>query len=115
MNLSPAWTGFLSRNGIEAIHWSEIGEPTAEDGVLMAWAREKGFVVFTHDLDFSALLATTRATGPSVLQVRAQDILPGAIGGDVLRVLREHAASFEAGAIVSIDEVASRVRVLPIG
>lgn len=115
MNLSPAWAGFLLRNGIEAIHWSTIGDPTAEDASLMAWAREKGLIVFTHDLDFSAILAATRASGPSVLQVRAQDVLPEAIGEDVVAVLREHGASLEAGAVISIDEVTSRVRVLPIG
>jgi predicted nuclease of predicted toxin-antitoxin system len=42
----------------------------------MAWARENGHVVLTHDLDFGTLLALTRANGPSVVQVRAQDVLP---------------------------------------
>ena len=80
----------------------------------MEWARRAGYIVFTHDLDFSALLAVTEATGPSVIQVRAQDVLPDAIGGDVVRVLRMRAAALEQGAIVSIDKVTSRVRVLPI-
>ena len=80
----------------------------------MEWARHGGYVVFTHDLDFSALLAVTEATGPSVIQVRTQDVLPDAIGSDVARVLRMRAASLEQGAIVSIDKVASRVRLLPL-
>ena len=67
-----------------------------------------------HDMDFSALLAVTGATGPSVLQVRAQDVLPGAIGRDVVRVLTMRADAFLSGAIVTIDKVKSRVRVLPI-
>lgn len=46
----------------------------------MNWAREREHVVFTHDLDFSAMLAATEAKGPSVLQVRSQDVLPRAIG-----------------------------------
>jgi len=93
MNLSPAWVRFLEENGFEAVHWSATGEPTATDAVIMAWARNRGFVVITHDLDFSALLAATEAVGPSVLHVRTQDV---------------------EGAIVSIDELASRVRVLPV-
>lgn len=71
-------------------------------------------VVFTHDMDFSALLAVTGATGPSVLQIRAQDVLPESIGHDVVRVLTMRADVFAAGAIVTIDKVMSRVRVLPI-
>jgi Protein of unknown function (DUF433) len=68
----------------------------------------------THDLDFSAILASTEAAGPSVLQVRTLDVLPDAIGPVVVRVLRDHSEALAQGAIVSIDELASRVRVLPI-
>jgi len=114
MNLSPTWVRFLEENGFEAVHWSTTGAPTATDAVIMAWARERGFVVVTHDLDFSALLASTEAVGPSVIQVRTQDVLPDAVGSDVVRVLRDHRAALDEGAIVSIDELASRVRVLPI-
>ena len=67
MNLSPTWVRFLGENGFEAVHWSTAGEPTATDAVIMAWARGRGFVVITHDLDFSAILASTEALGPSVL------------------------------------------------
>jgi predicted nuclease of predicted toxin-antitoxin system len=80
----------------------------------MAWARRGGYVVFTHDLDYSAILAATEAIGPSVIQIRAQDVLPDAIGSDVVRVLRTHATALEQGAIISLDKVRSRVRVLPI-
>ncbi|MGO9833462.1 MAG: DUF5615 family PIN-like protein, partial [Polyangiaceae bacterium] len=62
--------------------------------------REHGYVVFTHDLDFGTLLALTRARGPSVVQVRTQNVLPVAIGNLVVRVLTEHGASLEAGALV---------------
>jgi len=114
MNLSPTWVRFLEENGFEAVHWSTIGEPTATDAVIMAWARDHGFVVITHDLDFSALLASTELVGPSVMLVRTQDVLPDSIGSDVLRVLRDHRAALDEGAIVSIDELTSRIRVLPV-
>jgi predicted nuclease of predicted toxin-antitoxin system len=114
MNLSPTWVRFLEENGFEAVHWSTIGEPTATDAVIMAWARDHGFVAITHDLDFSALLASTEFVGPSVMLVRTQDVLPENIGSDVLRVLRDHRVALDEGAIVSIDELTSRVRVLPV-
>lgn len=114
MNLTPGWVGFLRDNGFEAVHWSTVGDPRASDAAIMAWARDNGWLVFTHDLDFSALLAATQATGPSVIQLRTQEIMPEAIGHDVLRVLQQHRAALEDGAIVSVDVVAARVRVLPI-
>jgi predicted nuclease of predicted toxin-antitoxin system len=115
MNLSPQWVGFLRQEGFEAVHWSSLGDVTAPDAVVMERARQEGFVVFTHDLDFSALLAATQARGPSVLQLRGQDVLPDAVGKDVVRVLRMRATEFEQGAIVTIDKLTARVRILPIG
>ena len=50
MNLPPAW-------GHMAMHWSAIGDGKASDSEVMAWARTNGYLVFTHDLDFGALLA----------------------------------------------------------
>jgi predicted nuclease of predicted toxin-antitoxin system len=114
MNLPPRWVGFLATNGIEAVHWSEVGDPRAADSTIMKWALDGGYIVFTHDLDFSALLATAGVDGPSVLQIRTQNVMPESIGADVVRVLAAHAEAFEAGAIVTLDEAGSRVRVLPV-
>jgi predicted nuclease of predicted toxin-antitoxin system len=75
MNLSPHWVSFLVRAGFESFHWSTIGDARASDAELMAWARAHGHVVFTHDMDFGALLAATRARGPSVLQARVKNTL----------------------------------------
>lgn len=114
MNLSPDWVGFLEAEGFEVRHWSTIGDARATDAQIMAWARENGFVVFTHDLDFGALLAAAGSAGPSVVQVRAQDVLPAAIGSDVVRVLRMRRDDLDQGAIVTVDRARSRVRILPI-
>lgn len=80
----------------------------------MQWARDNDYVVFTHDLDFAALLAMSRETGPSVLQVRGHDVLPEAIGLHVVAVLQRHTVDFESGAVITIDESTARVRILPI-
>ena len=114
MNLSPVWVPFLSAAGVAAEHWSTVGDPRAEDREVMDWARSNGCVVFTNDLDFSALLALTRGTGPSVLQIRTQDLLPAAVGGTVVRLLAEHRDVLRDGAILTVDDRGSRVRILPL-
>jgi len=114
MNLSPAWVGALQARGFEAVHWSDIGAHNAPDLEIMLWARKHGHVVFTHDLDFGALLAATRSTGPSVIQLRAQDVLPSAIENIVVDVLQRHSEVLEVGALVSIDESNARIRILPL-
>ena len=75
MNLSPAWVAILQTAGHEAQHWSEIGDARASDPEIMNWARANHVSVLTHDLDFTTILALTRAAGPSVVQVRTQDVL----------------------------------------
>lgn len=114
MNLSAEWVAELAQHGWSADHWSNIGDPRADDTVIMAWALVNGHVVFTHDLDFGTMLALTDATGPSVLQVRSQSVLPEDIGPMVIAALRQHDAALEAGALVVVDEKRSRVRVLPL-
>jgi predicted nuclease of predicted toxin-antitoxin system len=39
MNLSPDWVELFVREGWEATHWSNAGDPRAQDGVIMEWAR----------------------------------------------------------------------------
>jgi predicted nuclease of predicted toxin-antitoxin system len=114
MNLPPKWVEFLAAQGIEAAHWSQVGDPGATDATIMKWARDAGWMVLTSDLDFSAILATTSAGGPSVVQVRARDVFPEGVGPQVLSVLREQEEALQSGAIVTIDEIAARVRILPV-
>jgi len=113
-NLSPDWREFLEEHGWSAVHWSDIGDPKAADQVILEWARRESHVVFTHDLDFGRLLALTHERGPSVLQVRAADIVPAGIGSLVLKVLRQHQDALEQGALVVFDSDKSRARILPI-
>lgn len=114
VNLSPTWVGFLAANSIEARHWCDVGPPGAEDHEVMQWALAGGWIVLTHDLDFGALLALAGERGPSVIQVRTQDVLPLSLGPRVIAVLREHEREIALGAIVVLDDAAARLRLLPI-
>jgi len=80
----------------------------------MAFAADNGYVVFTHDLDFGMLLAAQKANGPSVIQVRSQDVLPSAIGEAVLRAIRAAQPHLEKGALVTVDAIRQRMRLLPL-
>jgi len=114
MNLSPEWVTVLTNHGITAVHWSTVGDPRAADSLIMDWARENGYVVFTHDLDFGAALALTQAEGPSVIQVRTQDVTPEHLEPQVISVLENNSSQLEAGCLIVLDEARSRVRILPL-
>ena len=114
MNLSPRWVGALAHAGIEAAHWSTLGAANAPDAEIMTHARKHGYVVLTHDLDFSAILAATHGEKPSVVQIRAGNVNPDAIGPQVIIALRQMAAELESGALLTVDPNRTRLRVLPL-
>lgn len=114
MNLTPNWVEVFQFSGIEALHWSSVGDPAAKDSTIMKWAVDRGYIVFTNDLDFGTLLATTEANAPSVIQVRTQDVLPVTIKDLVINSLHQFKIELEEGALITIDEARSKARVLPI-
>lgn len=115
MNLSPRWVRLLTGEGIQAIHWSTIGAANASDLEIMAYAKAKGFIVLTHDLDFSAILAATQGEKPSVVQIRADDLSPSAIGWKIVTALRQMETELEEGALITVDPNRTRLRLLPLG
>ncbi len=114
MNLSVEWIPLLEQAGWTAIHWSAVGDPRADDSTIMAWASAQKYAVFTHDLDFGTALALTHAGEPSVIQIRAQRVLPEHIGPVVLASLKQYERELSAGALVVVEPAKSRVRILPL-
>jgi predicted nuclease of predicted toxin-antitoxin system len=114
VNLSPSWVDVFEQHSIESEHWTSVGNPRATDTEIIEWARDNGYVVFTHDLDFTTILALTDASGPSVLQVRGQDVTPAHLGGMVTAALRDHKEALVTGAVVVVDVARARVRILPL-
>lgn len=114
MNLSPLWEEVLRAAGHEAVHWSTVGSPNAPDSEIMAYAYEGKWIVLTHDLDFGTLLAYTGADGPSVVQLREQNVDPAAIGPAVIAGLAQCRGPLEMGALVTIDLRRAKARILPL-
>jgi predicted nuclease of predicted toxin-antitoxin system len=114
MNLTPDWRRHLAQFGHVAVHWNDVGDPKALDPEVMEWARLNDHIVLTHDLDFGRLLALTKATGPSVIQLRCNEPLPSVMGRMLVDVLRDHEQDFKDGAVAVLDVARSRIRILPI-
>ncbi len=114
MNLSPTWVPVLQPEGFQAFHWSELGAANAVDIEIFNWAREQKAIVFTHDLDFGALLAITGAEAPSVFQIRTHDLTPTVLGPRAIALLRRFENQLAEGALIVADELRERVRILPL-
>lgn len=113
--LPLSWTEFLRQHGRIARHWRGLGLPNASDAEIMRWAKENGAVVLTQDLDFTKLLFQSRASLPSVIQLRLDDVRPKSIGEDVCLILEQHRESLVRGAMITVKGHKSRLRLLPLG
>lgn|ERR1017187_822652 len=100
--------------GLDATHWSVIGDPRATDRANMEWAQSNDYIVFTHDLDFGAILVATQASGPSVIQIRAENVLPEDVGDAVIAAIRRFQDGLEQGVLISVDPERARARILPL-
>ncbi|HRK21117.1 MAG TPA: DUF5615 family PIN-like protein [Fimbriimonadaceae bacterium] len=112
--LSPLWVETFKGSGFEAVHWTTIGPKDAEDTAILDWARQEDHVVFTHDLDFGAILTSRRASGPSVVQLREQETDPEIVGDVVIAAIRQLLPQIESGALITIDLKRAKARILPI-
>ncbi len=114
MNLSPQWVDRLNVAGLPAVHWSGIGRMDAPDVEIMAYAAKYDYVVLTHDLDFSAILAATQGTKPSVVQIRSDNLSPAVIGDRLIAALQQMVPELAAGALLTVDPGRTRLHLLPL-
>jgi predicted nuclease of predicted toxin-antitoxin system len=89
-------------------------EPVAGHSEIMAYAAKRDYIVLTHDLDFSAILAATQGTKPSVIQIRAENLSPAAIGDPLIAALQQMTPELAAGALLTVDPGRTRLNLLPL-
>jgi predicted nuclease of predicted toxin-antitoxin system len=114
MNLSPSWENYLNEAGFECVHWSKIGKGSESDSILFEYAKKNNYVILTHDLDFGAILAHSGENGPSVIQIRSNNITPEYFGKKLILVLKQVESYLKEGTLVVVDEARHRIRVLPL-
>jgi len=60
------------------------------------------------------MLAHSNSSGPSVIQIRNQNILPDNSGKIIRSVLESYNELLEQGALIVIEEFQHRIRILPL-
>jgi hypothetical protein len=114
MNLSPSWADRLARHGFEAVqlvHHQCCDRARRRDPDVCERAQLR-----RHD-ERPRLLGNSRCGrchGPSVVQTRSPDLLSDVVVSIVAKALDAHREDIERGALLSIDEAGTRVRLLPL-
>lgn len=114
-SMSPVVVQELREAGHEALHVGDVLQLNAPDHKILDYAAEDARIVVAADTDFGDLLASTQASGPSVVLFHRQTgRRPTEQAAILLANLDEVEADLTAGAIVVIEERRVRVRMLPI-
>jgi predicted nuclease of predicted toxin-antitoxin system len=114
MGLSARTAAFLRGCGLDAVHLRDQGLHRMSDPEIMRKAADEGRVLVTFDLDFPRLLALMRASRPSTIVFRIEAFTTDQLNDQLLRVVQDHAAQLEAGAILVVESDRVRIRALPI-
>lgn len=114
-NLSPQVAVLLNEAGHEAAHVYDLKAKSASDDTIMVMAAAEERVIISADTDFGALLASNRATRPSVILVRELiHLRPNELVALLLLNLDVIAPDIDAGAIAAFGKSGIRVRPLPL-
>ncbi len=107
--------GRLRDHGYECIHVGEIGMSAADDDEILEFALGKNAVVVTLDADFHAILAVSRAAGPSVIRIRIQGLRAMEIAECVRLVCTRFGDELSTGLLVTVKSRKTTCHCLPIG
>ena len=95
-------------------HVADLGMARASDASILAEAKSRGECVLTHDLDYGKLLAFSGDASPSVVIFRLRRTDAELLRRRITEEWGEIEDSLNSGAIVVMEELAIRIRRLPI-
>ena len=115
VNVSRRVVVLLREAGLDMRRVSEVLDARAADVDIVAEAARLGAILISHDQDFSAILAASGATKPSLINLHVSYVDASRLADAVAAVLVAVRADLDAGAIVTVDDCGIRVHRLPIG
>ncbi len=114
MNISPLTVRDLLAEGIDVVRVSTVLAANASDREILGKARAEGRTLITQDLDFSALLALSGESQPSLVTLRLLNTDPDLVTRRLRTVLPQIEESLSGGCAVTIEDHGVRIRRLPL-
>ena len=114
VHIAPRTVHFLQSLGHDVLRVDEILPPTAPDTLIVKTANDTERVILTQDLDFSAIIALSGQTKPSLISLRLSSTRVDWVNTILANLLSQLEEITQAGCIVTVVDHTFRVRLLPI-
>jgi predicted nuclease of predicted toxin-antitoxin system len=114
LHISPKTVETLRQAGYAISRVTDHLPPIASDRQILQLAERLEATILTQDLDFSALVAKSGKTFPSVVSLRVGNASPQRVSRLLLTLLPTVEGELQEGAIISVDDEGVRIRLLPI-
>src|SRR5262245_55409585 len=115
VHISPRTVAFLRGLGHDVVRVGpDYLRSRAPDAEIVAAAIADDRIIVTQDVDFSAIVALSNATRPSVVLLRLDTARIEVVNDLLARALPIVAEDLAAGALVTIEKHQVRIRKLPI-
>lgn len=114
MGLSPRTAAFLRNQNFDAIHLREQGLQRLSDEAIVQKALSEQRVILTHDLDFGRIVSLSKHQYPSVVTFRLSVMQADVVHRYLQEVIYRFSSELMNGALISVTDLAMRVRQLPI-
>lgn len=115
LHISPKTVEQLRSHGYDVVRVSDVMDPRSRDEQIVDHARRDGRVILTQDLDYSAIIALSGASEPSLISLRLSSSRVEYVSAVLTRVLPQVEKDLESGAIITVTDDRIRLRKLPVG
>jgi predicted nuclease of predicted toxin-antitoxin system len=113
--LPPLTAELLRKQGLDAVHVSEIGWARAEDTKIIELAQIDNRIIITLDADYHAAIALTSAPSPSVIWMRVVNLRSSEYVEIIMPILNEDKEMLMNGFLITIrSDRKVKTRLLPI-
>jgi predicted nuclease of predicted toxin-antitoxin system len=113
--LPPLTVELLRKQGLDAVHVSEIGWARAEDTKIIELAQIDHRIIITLDADYHAAIALTSAPSPSVIWMRVVNLRSSEYVEIIMPILNEYKEMLINGILITIrSDRKVKTRLLPI-
>src|SRR3989338_8689123 len=114
MPVSQRTTAWLRECGFDAVHVRDRGMARSDDTKIFDLAAAENRIIITMDLDFSAILALTKAEGPGVILLRMHRPNHASVQFRLNTLLRSNREADIASSITIVEDARILIRKLPI-